>query len=108
MAKLGEFELLVLMAILRQDDAPYANRVREDLEENAGRRVTRGALYRTVDRLEEKGFLRWEMEPSEVPERGGHPMRRLQVTEAGRDAVREMRDLLLGFFADVRARLDEA
>lgn len=108
MAKLGEFELLVLMSILRQDDAPYANRVRDDLEENAGRRVTRGALYRTVDRLEEKGFLRWEMEASEVPERGGHPMRRLQVTEEGRDAVRETRDVLLGFFADVRTRLDEA
>jgi len=108
MAKLGEFELLVLMAILRQDDAPYANRVREDLEESAGRSVTRGALYRTIDRLEEKGFLRWEMEPSEVPERGGHPMRRLHVTEEGRDAVRDTRDVLLGFFADVRTRLDEA
>ena len=108
MAKLGEFELLVLMSILRQDGAPYANRVREDLEEHAGRRVTRGALYRTIDRLTEKGFLRWEMEPSEVPERGGHPMRRLLVTDDGRDVVRETRDLLLDFFDGVRARLDEA
>ncbi len=108
MAKLGEFELLVLMSILRQDDAPYANRVREDLEEHAGRSVTRGALYRTIDRLTEKGFLRWEMEPSEVPERGGHPMRRLLVTDAGRDAVRATRDVLLDFFDGVRARLDEA
>ncbi len=108
MSKLGEFELLVLMAILRQDDAPYANRVREDLEENAGRSVTRGALYRTIDRLEEKGFLRWEMEPSEVPERGGHPMRRLLVTDGGRNAVRDARDVLLGFFDGVRTRLDQA
>ncbi len=51
MATVGEFELLVLLAILRQADAPYANRVREDLEANAGRNVTRGALYRTLDRL---------------------------------------------------------
>lgn len=108
MAKLGEFELLVLMSILRQDDAPYANRVREDLEENASRRVTRGALYRTIDRLAEKRFLRWEMEPSEVPDRGGHPMRRLLVTEEGRDAVREARDILLGFFDGLGPSLDEA
>ena len=42
MPKLGEFELLVLLSILRQVESPYANRVREDLENNAGRSVTRG------------------------------------------------------------------
>ena len=97
MAKLGEFELLVLLSVLRQGEAPYANRVREDLEANADRRVTRGALYRTLDRLTEKGFLEWELEPSEVPERGGHPMRRLLVTEAGLEAVREAREVLVRF-----------
>jgi PadR family transcriptional regulator PadR len=108
MPKLGEFELLVLMSILRQEDAPYANRVRNDLEENAERRVTRGALYRTIDRLAEKGFLRWELEPSEVPERGGHPMRRLWVTQEGREAVRQARDVLLDYFRGLGAQLDEA
>ena len=98
MAKIGEFELLVLLAILRQSDAPYANRVREDLEENAERSVTRGALYRTLDRLAGKGLIEWEVEPSGTPERGGHPMRRLAVTEEGRDAARASRDVLLRFF----------
>lgn len=97
MAKLGEFELLVLLSILRQREEPYANRVRADLEANADRTVTRGALYRTLDRLTEKGFLEWELEPTEVPERGGHPMRRLRVTEAGLDAVRQARDVLVRF-----------
>ena len=101
MAKLGEFELLVLLSILRQKSAPYANRVREDLEANAERRVTRGALYRTLDRLTEKGFLRWELDPSEVPERGGHPMRRLLVTEDGLAAVRQTRDILATFLDGV-------
>ena len=81
MAAVGEFELLVLLAILRQADAPYANRVREDLEVNAERKVTRGALYRTLDRLASKGLIEWELEPSRIPERGGHPMRRLRVTD---------------------------
>ena len=98
MAKIGEFELLVLLAILRQADAPYANRVREDLETNAERRVTRGALYRTLDRLASKGLIEWELEPSRTPERGGHPMRRLGVTEEGREAARSSRDVLLRFF----------
>lgn len=108
MPRLGEFELLVLLAVLRQGDTPYANRVREDLEENADRRVTRGALYRTIDRLTVKGLLKWELEPSEVPERGGHPMRRLLVTEEGLVAVREARDVLVTFLDGLDPLLDEA
>jgi DNA-binding PadR family transcriptional regulator len=98
MAKIGEFELLVLLAILRQSEAPYANRVRRDLELNAGRRVTRGALYRTLDRLATKELIAWELEPSGTPERGGHPMRRLAVTETGLQAVRASHDVLMRFF----------
>ena len=108
MNKLGEFELLVLLSILRQEEDAYANRVREDLVENAGRRVTRGALYRTLDRLTEKGFLKWELEPSDIPERGGHPMRRLRVTDRGLLAVRQARDVLVAFFDGVGPLLDEA
>jgi DNA-binding PadR family transcriptional regulator len=108
MPKLGEFELLVLLSILRQAGAPYANRVRDDLEENARRRVTRGALYRTIDRLTVKGFLAWELEPSEIPDRGGHPMRRLIVTEAGLAAVRDTRDVLATFFDGLDPVLEEA
>lgn len=96
-SKLGEFEMLVLLAILRNAESPYANRVREDLESNAGRRVTRGALYRTLDRLVDKELVSWELTPSETPERGGHPMRRLEVTPAGIDSVRSARDVLLSF-----------
>ena len=98
MAKVGEFELLVLLAILRQQDEPYANRVREDLEANADRTVTRGALYRTLDRLQGKGLIEWEMQPSGTPERGGHPMRRLAVTSEGLEIARASRDVLLRFF----------
>jgi len=98
MAKIGEFELLVLLAIIRQSEEPYANRVRDDLESNANRRVTRGALYRTLDRLASKGLIEWEIEPSGTPERGGHPMRRLAMTEEGLEAVRVSREVLMRFF----------
>lgn len=98
MIKLGEFELLVILSILRNPRAPYANRIREDLEEHADRKVTRGALYRTIDRLQDKGFVQWELVPTQIPERGGHPMRRLEVTPAGLAAARQQRLVLERFF----------
>ena len=106
MAKIGEFELLVALAILRQNEEPYANKVREDIEANAGRSVTRGALYRTLDRLTRKGLIEWELEPSAKPERGGHPMRRLALTDEGLEAVRASRDVLLTFFDGLGPVLD--
>ncbi len=106
MAKMGEFELLVLLAILRQAEEPYANRVRWDLEQNAGRKVTRGALYRTLARLEAKRLISWEIEPSGVPERGGHPMRRLRVSAEGLSAARASRTTLLRFFAALGPMMD--
>lgn len=98
MQKIGEFELLVILAILRQDKSPYANDVRRDLEAHAQRKVTRGALYRTLDRLQEKGLVAWELEASQVPERGGHPMRKLHVTSHGLAAARGRRAVLERFF----------
>lgn len=106
MPKIGEFELLVVLAILRQEDKPYANNVRRDLETNAKRSVTRGALYRTLARLENKGLIKWEMEPSDSPERAGLPMRRLSVTDRGVETVREARAILLGFFEGLGGTLD--
>lgn len=107
MPKLGEFELLVLLSLLRHGDEPYANHVRDDLLQNAGRRVTRGALYRTLDRLVEKGFVEWESEASGVPERGGRPRRRVWVTGEGLAAVRGQRDVLETFFSGLRVLLDD-
>jgi DNA-binding PadR family transcriptional regulator len=85
---LGEFEHLVLLAVLRQADGMGSARIGRELEERAGRRVSRGALYATLDRLERKGFLAWRLEEA-GPERGGHQPRRFTVTRAGRVAVRE-------------------
>ena len=107
MTRLGQLEFLVLLSVLRQHEKPYANRIRQDLEENAGRKITRGALYRTLDRLTEKGYLAWELEASQVPERGGHPMRRLLLTEHGVGAVKATRDVLDTFLEGALPVLDE-
>lgn len=84
---IGEFEQLVLLAILQLRDEAHAADVRERIERDADRRVARGALYVTLDRLVDKGFLDWEVEES-TPARGGIPRRRFRVTEPGLEVLR--------------------
>lgn len=92
---IGEFEQMVLLAILQLDEQAYAVGVRKELEGRAGRTTSRSALYRTFDRLEAKGYIGWKLESgSPVPDRGGHPMRRLWLTERGLEALRTSRAAL--------------
>jgi PadR family transcriptional regulator PadR len=92
-AYLGEFEQLLLLAVLRLDANAYAADVAHELETRAARTVSRGALYTTLDRLEDKGLLRWKAVPG-GDERGGLPRRLYTVTPAGVAAVRAARDTL--------------
>ena len=87
-ASLGEFEQLLLLAVLRLGVEAFGARIGAELEHKAGRRVSRGALYSSLDRLERKGFVTWEVE-APTPERGGHPARRFTLTRVGLDALRE-------------------
>ncbi|MEX2285355.1 MAG: helix-turn-helix transcriptional regulator [Gemmatimonadota bacterium] len=84
---LGEFEQLVLLATLQQRDGARAREIRARIEASAGRSVSRGALYATLDRLVEKDLLNWELEES-TPARGGLASRRFLVTERGLQALR--------------------
>ena len=104
---IGEFEQMVLLAMLQQGEKAYAIDVRRELERCAGRSVSRGALYRTFDRLEQKGYVDWALEDgSPVPDRGGHPMRLFRVTEAGLDALRTSRNALLKLWHGLDAVLE--
>ena len=69
MTPLGEFELLVLLAVLRAGPDAYGTRVLDEVRRGA-RRASRGALYVTLARLEEKGLLRARAEPGGAA-RGG-------------------------------------
>lgn len=92
---LGGFEQLVLLTVLHceRSDA-YAVPIRTELERRLERRVSRGALYTALDRLERKGYLLSEMgDPS--PVRGGRAKRFYTVTSAGREALCGTRALLL-------------
>jgi len=90
---LGEFEQLLLLAILQKGDKAYGVEVRREIEESAGRKVTRGAFYTTLDRLEAKGYLRWSIRSVEGW-RGGVPQRHFEVTTEGRAKLEQSRTAL--------------
>jgi PadR family transcriptional regulator, regulatory protein PadR len=90
---LGEFEQLLLLTVLRLGSDAYGVEIARDLESRAGRRVSRGALYTSLDRLEDKGFLRWKAGAG-PPQREGLPRRLYAVTPGGIAALRESRNVL--------------
>jgi PadR family transcriptional regulator, regulatory protein PadR len=83
---LGEFEQLILLAILRLRDDAYGVTIRAELADRAGRTVAPGALYTALDRLESKGLIASRMSDP-TPQRGGRAKRYVTVTAAGREAL---------------------
>jgi DNA-binding PadR family transcriptional regulator len=97
--QLGEFEQVVLLAILRLDKQAYGVSIRAEIAACTGREPAPGALYTTLDRMEEKGVVRsWFGEAT--PQRGGRAKRYFALTKAGRaslvSAQRAYRNLLDG------------
>ena len=83
---LGEFEQVVLLAILRLGDQAYGVTIRREIAECTEREPAPGALYTTLDRLEEKGLVASKY-GDPTPERGGRAKRYFTVTTRGVHAV---------------------
>ena len=87
---LGEFEQLVLLAIVHVQGEAYGIPIVEEIERRTGRSVARAAVYITLRRLEEKGFVSsWMSDPT--PERGGKARRYVKLEPEGARALREAR-----------------
>ncbi len=86
-ALLGEFEVLVLLAVLRLGDAAYPPAVRALIEERTGRPASRGAVYVTLDRLDAKRLLTSRLAEVAAGERG-RPRRFYQLSARGLAALR--------------------
>ncbi len=84
---LGEFELLVLLAVVRLRDGAYGVPILENIRDRTGRDVSRGSVYVTLDRLVRKGHLTSFLAEA-TPERGGRPKRYYELTPAGTAALR--------------------
>ncbi len=104
MAGLGEFEQLVLLAVLRNGADAFGPDIAKELERSIGRRVTRGALYSTLNRLEAKGLLTWTAEAPGA-DRGGHIRRLFVVSPEGLAALKENRSALLTMWSGLERRL---
>jgi PadR family transcriptional regulator, regulatory protein PadR len=83
---LGEFEHIVMLALMRLGDRAYGVTVRQEIELRTGREVSIGAIYATLDRLEAKGYVKSRM-GDPTPERGGRSKRFFRVTPKGVTAV---------------------
>jgi PadR family transcriptional regulator, regulatory protein PadR len=83
---LGEFEQLVLLALIRLSEDAYGMAVRREIEARTARDVSIGAVYATLDRLEEKGLVRSRM-GAHSAERGGRPKKCFTITAAGAKAL---------------------
>ena len=94
---LGEFELIVMLAILRLGADAYGMRVWEEIEAQTARAAAIAAVYAALDRLERKGYISsWVGDPT--PERGGRAKRYFRIDRRGYDAVRRSRKMLVSMW----------
>jgi PadR family transcriptional regulator PadR len=85
---LGNFEEIVLLAVLRLGEQAYGAKIRQAVAAATERDVSIGAIYATLDRLERKGYLKsWQGEAT--PERGGRAKRYFQIEGAGARALND-------------------
>ena len=113
-SNLGEFEQMVLLAILQTGDEAFGLEVRREIEQSTARRVSRGAFYTTLDRLETKGLVTWKERPATGPRstrtgsrRGGMKKRHFKVTASGLRALRASRAALRNLWRGLDAVLKE-
>jgi DNA-binding PadR family transcriptional regulator len=85
---LGNFELMVLLAVLRVADAAYGVPIARELEETTGREMLLGSVYAALERLEAKGLVASRL-GDPTPERGGRAKKYFTLTAKG---LREVRD----------------
>jgi len=97
---LTDFELMILLAVLRVKDDAYGVTIAREIEQTGGRQVVLGAVYAALDRLERNGWVASKVgEPT--AERGGRAKRFFTVTPQGLRAVKDTRRALVALWNDV-------
>ena len=90
---LGEFEHIIILALMRLQHRAYGVTVRQEIERRTAREVSIGAVYATLDRLEKKGYVTSHRGES-TPQRGGRSKRYFRMTADGLTALRYTRRAL--------------
>ena len=98
---LGTFELSVLSALVRLGRNAYGVTIRQEIKERTERDVSIGAVYATLDRLEEKGFLTSHLGDA-TPERGGRAKRYFTITASGAEILSETQESFIRLWSGGR------
>ena len=100
---LGEFEQIVLLAVARRGEGAYSVLIRHEFETRTGRRVSIGALYSTLDRLEGKAFVHsWFADAT--PQRGGRSKRYFRLLPEGAEALARSKSMLDRMWQGVKVK----
>jgi PadR family transcriptional regulator PadR len=104
---LGSLEYIVLLALVRLGPDAYGMTVRRELESRAGRHLSIGAVYSTLDRLEVKGYVSSTF-GQPTAERGGRAKRHFRIEAAGERALKASEEAIRRMSAGLRRRLENA
>ena len=107
MASVGDFEQLILLALIRLGPQAYGVSIRQDIEARTARTISAGALYTALNRLENRGFVTSRLgEPT--PMRGGKRKRLYSLRPAGEESVarayESLRQMASGLGVRLRAQ----
>ena len=89
---LGEFQEIVLLSILILDEEAYGLKIQKEISNRLQRSLSRGALHTALSRLEEKGFIDSHFGGA-TPERGGRRKRFYKLTNTGKAALKQAKEL---------------
>ena len=100
---LGEFELVVLLALARLDEAAYGMSIYDEILDTTGRDVSIQAVYVTLNRLEKKGYITSQVGDA-TDDRGGRPRKYYSLEPVGMNALRNSRAMYDSLWAGVRLK----
>lgn len=106
MAYLGEFEQLILFAVLQLNDEAYGVAIRETIEAQTGRTVSSGAIYTALGRLEDRGLVR-SRPGAPTPGRAGRPRKYYRLRPEGAQALRRAYTTIQSMADGLIPRLNE-
>jgi DNA-binding PadR family transcriptional regulator len=105
MNRLGAFEQLLLLALVRLGDDTYGVPIRDEIETRTGRVVSPGAVYTALDRLERRGLVRSRI-GDPTPERGGKRKRHYRLTARGASAIASAHSTIAQMAHGLKPKLD--
>ena len=102
---LGEFEQLILLALVELEDEAYGASIGRTIEERTGRQVSAGAVYTALGRLGNRGYVHSRV-GAPTPQRGGRRRKYYRLTQEGIQALHRSLEVMRSMSAGLGPKLD--